>query len=167
MDCQRCGERPAVLHLTQIVQNEVRSLHLCDRCGQEEGLAPGTGGQQALPLAGLLTQLELDPGLSASEEIVCSFCRMTMESFRTSGRLGCPHCWSTFDGPLRSLLRKVQGGTRHVGKLHLPPAGALGAPTALLEGLRNRMSRAIEREDFERAAELRDEIRRVEGGRDE
>ena len=162
--CDACGEPGAVVHLTQVVNNETTSSHLCEKCAAEKGIQ--TGPQPSnLPLADFLAKMGeeeeggRDPLL---DEQTCPFCNLSTRDFREVGRLGCPQCYPTFEGYLRGLLRKIHGGTQHVGKVYLPPDPSVSEKAQQLEGLRRKLARAIEAEDFERAAELRDQIRTLE-----
>ena len=92
----------------------------------------------------------------------CSFCGLTFDGFRQTGRLGCPHCYETFSGHLPRLLRRIHGSTKHVGKIYLPPDPTASDMEKRLEGLRRKLERAVQSEDFERAAEIRDQIRSLE-----
>ena len=92
----------------------------------------------------------------------CSFCGLTFGQFRETGRLGCPHCYQTFEAHLRRLLRRIHGSVQHVGKVYLPPDPTASEMEKRLDGLRRKLHRAIEAEDFERAAEVRDQIRSLE-----
>jgi protein arginine kinase activator len=92
----------------------------------------------------------------------CSFCGLTFGQFRETGRLGCPHCYETFEAHLRRLLRRIHGSVQHVGKVYLPPDPTASEMEKRLDGLRRKLYRAIEAEDFERAAEVRDQIRSLE-----
>ncbi|MEX1258433.1 MAG: UvrB/UvrC motif-containing protein [Gemmatimonadota bacterium] len=163
MVCHNCGAQNAVVHLTQVVDKEMKTLHLCERCAAEKGVEP-TAIPENFPLTDLLAQMGHDErvpkegGASAS----CSFCALTFTEFKESGRLGCPHCWSTFEGPLRSLLRRIHGGSQHLGKVYLSPDPSVSEREKRMESLRRKLHRAVELEDFERAAELRDEIRSME-----
>jgi protein arginine kinase activator len=87
---------------------------------------------------------------------------LTFRDFRESGRLGCPHCYETYASHLQRLLRRVHGSTQHVGKVYLPPDPSASDLERRLQALRRKLNRAVESEDFERAAELRDEIRSLE-----
>ena len=162
--CDVCGENPSVMQLTQVVDNETTTYHLCERCATERGLyTPTTQGN--LPLADFLAKLGGD---QASEEgvqgsdLTCAFCGLTAAAFKEVGRLGCPQCYNTFAQSLRGLLRRIHGGTQHVGKVYLPPDPSITEVGKRLEGLRRKLQRAIDAEDFERAAELRDQIRILE-----
>lgn len=163
MVCDNCGSTDAVVHLTQIVNNEMSTHHLCERCAAEKGLETGPGDQGNFPLTDFLAQMgEVaveDAGPTGAE---CSFCGLTFQDFRDTGRLGCPHCYETFAGHLRKLLRRIHGGVQHVGKVYLPPDPSASEMERRLEALRRKLHRAVEAEDFERAAELRDQIRALE-----
>ena len=77
------------------------------------------------------------------------------------GRLGCPHCYTTYESYLRGLLRRVHGSTQHVGKVYLPPDPAASDVEKQVEVLRHKLQRAVDSEDFE-GRELRDKIRGME-----
>jgi protein arginine kinase activator len=167
MVCDHCGEHEAEVHLTQIVQNEMTTRHLCARCAAELGVQTAAPAAK-LPLTDFLAQMgkgavgEADVGTVGP----CSFCGTSVEDFKRTGRLGCPHCYSVYEPQLRGLLRRIHGATQHVGKVYLPPDTAEADRTARLAGLRRKLQRAVEAEDFERAAELRDQIRALERSAD-
>jgi protein arginine kinase activator len=165
MLCEHCGEHEAVIHLTQIVDNQMATFHLCEQCAADKGLEPepGVGG---FPLADFLAQMgqEGQPQRVASST-ACEFCGLTLRDFKKTGRLGCSHCYVTFDDHLRSLFRRLHGGTHHVGKVYLPPDPSEAERTQQLIRLRRKLDAAVEKEDFERAARIRDQIRELEGSR--
>lgn len=162
MICENCGSTDAVVHLTQIVNNQMSTHHLCEKCAAEKGLesAPDLSNLPLMEVIGQLTdQVQDNPNLGGVE---CSFCGLTFADFRRTGRLGCPHCYETYGSQLPRLLQKIHGGARHVGKVYLPPDPTASEMEKRLEGLRRKLDRAVQSEDFERAAELRDEIRTLE-----
>jgi len=162
MVCDNCGSGDAVVHLTQIVNDEMTMSHLCEKCAAEKGLDP-TPEPVNFPLTDFLAQMGDEPADETVDSAAeCSFCGLTFKDFRETGRLGCPHCYATFEGHLRSLLRRIHGGTTHVGKVYLPPDPSISEMEKRLEGLRRKLQRAVDTEDFERAAELRDQIRTFE-----
>jgi protein arginine kinase activator len=162
MVCDHCGSGDAVVHLTQIVNNEMSTYHLCERCAAEKGLET-TPEPTTFPLTGFLAQMgEEQPKGAQDQDQRCSFCGLTFADFRESGRLGCPHCYATFESHLRGLLRRIHGGTQHLGKVYLPPDPSASEMEKRLEALRRKLQRAVAVEDFERAAEIRDEIRTLE-----
>jgi len=154
--CDHCGSSDAVVNFTQIVKDQMSTSHLCEACAAEKGLDPAPESSN-LPLTGdERGKDELDAGHQ------CSFCGLTFGQFRETGRLGCPHCYETFEAHLRRLLRRIHGSVQHVGKVYLPPDPAASEMEKRLDGLRRKLHRAIEAEDFERAAEVRDQIRSLE-----
>lgn len=163
MTCDNCGSTDAVIHLTQIVDNEMTTTHLCEACAAEKGLETSTVPSN-FPLSDFLAQMgeQASEGAEELSGVSCSYCGLAFSDFRETGRLGCPHCWSTFDSHLRGLLRRIHGGTHHQGKVYLPPDPTASERQKRLEGLRKKLNRAVEREDFERAADLRDQIRALE-----
>lgn len=166
MSCDNCGANEAVVHLTQIVNNQMSTFHLCQKCAAEKGL-DASSSHSNFPLTDFLAQMgdeRTSGGVRAGKE-ACSFCGLTFDDFKGTGRLGCPHCYSTFEVQLRGLLRRIHGGTQHVGKVYLPPDPAVADRQVRLAGLRRKLQRAVETEDFERAAQIRDEIRALESAR--
>lgn len=163
MKCESCGDHEAVVHLTQIENNEMSVVHLCEACAAEQGLETPTETPN-VPLADFLAEMSGDAPSRASSSAPerCPFCGLSFAEFREVGRLGCPQCWSAFEEQLQGLLRRVHGATTHMGKVYLPPDPTASEREKRLEALRRRLERAVELEDFERAAELRDEIRAFE-----
>ena len=165
--CQGCHLREAEVELTQVEGDAVTTLRLCGKCAAERGVA--TESQVAdSPLGAFLAAMgqgatPLVAAAAAGER--CPSCAATLEDFRASGRLGCGECWTAFERPLRELLRRVHGGTRHVGKRYQsaersgdPGSEAIRDRLRLREALRE----AVAAEQFERAAELRDRLRSLE-----
>ena len=159
--CENCGSNPATVNLTQIEDDEMFSYHLCEDCAAQKGLE-GTTDLSASPLPDFLAQIGDEPREEENSDSECSFCGLMFAAFRETGRLGCPHCYETFEAHLRRLLRRVHGGTKHVGKIYLPPDPTVSEIEKRMEVLRRKLNRAVETEDFERAAELRDQIRSLE-----
>lgn len=160
MLCDHCGQNEAVIHLTQIVNNQMSTYHLCEACAEEKGLEPGTG-PGSFPLTDFLAQMGKGVG-SEGTAGACAFCGLRLEDFKKTGRLGCSHCYVAFEAHLRGLLRRLHGGTQHVGKVYLPPDPTQAQRQQRLSGLRRKLDKAVASEDFERAAELRDQIRALE-----
>lgn len=163
MQCDHCGERPAAIHLTQIVNNSVTTLHLCEVCAAEKGVQTGATVAK-FPLSDFLASMGKGAAGSlpaVTDEDPCAFCGATLKDFREAGRLGCPHCYASFEPHLRDLLRRLHGSSQHVGEVYLAPHAAAEAtiPPNGLGELRDQLRRAVEAENFELAAELRDRIR--------
>jgi len=178
MLCENCREREAVIHLTQIVDNSVTTMHLCEPCAAEKGVETGASVAK-FPLGDFLATLGKTGGAEPAEaglDIPCRACGATLRDFRTTGRLGCAVCYESFESHLRDLLRRLHGSSTHVGEAYRSEArGAKEAkeakdakeakearPGGRLDDLRDQLRRAVETENFELAAELRDQIRVLE-----
>ena len=173
MQCDQCNEREAVVHLTQIVEEQVTTQHLCEQCAAERGRgelhAPAQDAARELPRRH--GQVAAGPRGTGSR-VACPGCGATLQDFREAGRLGCGECYATFGAELRDLLRRLHGSTTHVGDRYLAP-GATAGGAACRENLsvtedpavalRDRLRAAVAAEDFELAAELRDRLRTLEG----
>lgn len=169
MRCDQCHERDAVVHLTQIAQEQVVTLHLCERCAAEKGVESSSSLSKT-PVGGFLASM--GKGLDAAAALsgvtpsgACPACGATLADFRESGRLGCTQCYSTFEPSLRDLLRRLHGSSRHIGERYLAPGMAAGDEAPRNEAIREQLRLAVETENFELAAELRDRLRTAEGER--
>jgi protein arginine kinase activator len=161
--CDRCGKAEAAIHFTQIQGNDTTTRHLCESCAAALGLDAGTVA--AAPLADFIAQMgKAMIGETPPVAGTCPNCGLSIADFKRTGRLGCARCWSTFEPSLKGLLRKLHGGTQHVGKVYSSSAAPSpgGDQAARVGSLRRSLQRAVDEEDFERAAQLRDQIRRLE-----
>lgn len=160
--CTQCQQREAVVRLTQVQEDQVVTLRLCERCAAERGVETGVGLAQS-PLGGFLAALgnvgaALGPAVAGDVE-VCPGCGGTLDDFRATGRLGCAACWDAFGGALGPLVRRLHGATHHAGEPYVPPGRGPGNHAAERRRLEEQLAVAIETEHFELAAELRDRIR--------
>jgi protein arginine kinase activator len=163
MLCTICKEKPATVHLTQIVGDKMQKLDLCEDCAKTKGIND--------PTSFGLADLDLVLGLGASQqleqsaggvELKCPRCGFTQADFKKSGRLGCPECYVTFAEGLRGLLKTMHKGTRHTGKA--PEAlRATRENAGLLKTLQTKLAKAIKDENYEQAAQVRDEIKQLSG----
>jgi protein arginine kinase activator len=168
MLCDQCQEREAVVHLTQIAQDAVVTHHLCERCASEKGIESDSSLGKT-PVGTMLASMgkSLDAGAALSGSVPtgpCPSCGATLSDFRESGRLGCAECYRAFEEPLRDVLRRVHGASRHIGERYSPKGAPVPeGPAETVLQLREQLKVAIAAEQFERAAELRDRLR-AQGG---
>jgi protein arginine kinase activator len=163
MSCDQCREREAVIHLTQIVNEQVTTLHLCERCAAEKGVeSPGSAVKT--PLGSFLAAMGKAPEQTPSPRSAdtCHRCGATFQDFRQSGRLGCPDCYRTFETPLRDLLRRLHGSTHHLGERYAERQASAEEAREKVADLREQLRLAVETENFELAAELRDRLKVME-----
>lgn len=175
MNCDECKQRPATVHLTKIFNNQKTELHLCEECAKQHDEIPFSFGFDVDPnfsiqkfLAGLLgggapsSKPEEAVDEAAADTPQCSNCSLTYGQFGQIGRFGCSHCYQSFAEQMEPLLRRVQGNSRHTGKVPLRAGGTLGYKREI-EQLRQELQNAISAEAYERAAVLRDRIHALEG----
>lgn len=160
MVCNSCGQNEATIHLTEILNNQMVEIHLCETCAEQKGADFKVHFDFNKLLASLA---DFGTALKSEAEggLVCSSCGMTTEEFARTGRLGCATCYQSFEKLLLPLLKRVQRDIQHVGKVpeQAPPAAKRSAN---LRDLQGRLQKCIETEDFEGAADLRDKIGRLE-----
>ena len=165
MKCQKC-DKPATFHITEITDDGVQELHLCE--GHARGyLSHSEPPEKVAPptLAGVLAQ-HLKVGQTAEElarldQRACPVCGITFYEFRSQGRLGCPHDYEFFEKELVPLIVNIHGEMEHVGKRPKRCAEGSRRQTDLIR-LRREMKEAVKREDYELASELRDKIQAFE-----
>jgi len=164
MLCDSCRERQAVINLTQVEHDSKVTLHLCEQCAQEKGVETGVTVLKS-PLGGFITAMGKGAANvlpTAADGLRCASCGATLKDFRESGRLGCAQCYEAFDSHLRDLLRRLHGSSQHVGERYVSPGEGDADPRHQLLDLKEQLRRAVENENFELAAELRDRIRVLE-----
>jgi protein arginine kinase activator len=150
--CSLCGA-PAERRFTEIVGGVKRSMPLCLGCASRQDVVvpPPAAGKKPVLKVKLQAQV-LGTGLPATT-LRCPECGIRLVELRKAGRLGCPRCYEVFRRQVLPLIKRVHGSTHHEG---MRPGPEGGVPD--LARLREELRRAIEAEDFEQAARLRDRI---------
>ena len=158
MQCSICKEKPATVHLTQIVGEKMQKLDLCEDCAKTKGVNDPSGLALADIMLGLGAAQEVEQAVGT--DLKCPRCGFSQADFKKSGRLGCPECYQVFAEGLENLLKTMHKGTRHTGKA--PEALRQSRDTAeRLKLLQKKLAKAVESEDFEQAAKLRDELKHL------
>lgn len=159
--CDQC-DSPATYHAVEIVKGEKIEKHLCDAHAAEDGM--GLKSVHA-PINQLLTNFVKatsgvdKPGNAASLDLTCPDCGLKFSTFRDKSLLGCPGCYSAFEAPLTGLLERAhEGGNHHVGKVPRRGGGASEQRQLQITRMRKRLNEAVEAEDYELAAQLRDDL---------
>lgn len=160
MLCDVCGKNTATVHLTEIIDEQMNELHLCEECAHKKSMQM----EQQFGLSDLLAGLvEFEKPMKDTEAptVKCPNCGLTYADFKKIGRLGCGECYTAFRKYLVTLLKKIHGSSQHLGKSPLK-AARVPKKRADLEELRHRLQQAVEMEAFEEAVKLRDQIRELE-----
>jgi len=163
MKCESCQKQPAVVHLTDVSNNQKREIHLCEDCAKEKGVTIKSHMNKDPNFPEFLTQLVESQTEATSEEkdIRCPRCGITYRKFRSTGKFGCPNDYVVFKKGLLNLLEKIHQKVQHVGKIPRRVGDQLARQKELSQ-LREELARAIESEAYEKAAELRDRIYMLE-----
>ena len=161
MTCNLCGVNEATIHLTEIANNQMVEVHLCETCSHEKGTDFKTHFSLDELLAGLTETGKTAKGGEKSPSFCCPECGMSYEEFGKAGRLGCATCYEAFAKMLLPLIKRVQRATHHIGKK--PAKIAKSVRTVHdLRLLQDRLRKSIQSENFEDAAKLRDEIKKAD-----
>ncbi len=157
--CDEC-DRPATHRAVDVVDGKKIPVHLCDIHAAEHGL---TGANPHLPVSELLNNFVqkhsgADTQSRSAENLHCESCGASFAEFRESSLLGCADCYGAFEGPLSALMERAhEGGTHHAGKV--PRRAGVGERRQVaMRLLRRRLEDAVQSEDYETAAQIRDEI---------
>ncbi len=162
MLCQNCGKANAVAHITEVINGQKTEKHLCAECAQKLGYTqPGFMHFNFGDLLGSMLGVPVQHRRVEENTQRCPFCGMTLEEFIRTGRAGCATCYSTFYDNLIGSIGRIHGKTAHTGKVPRI-AGASLQRERELERLKKQLQEAVDAQEYERAATLRDEIRAKE-----
>ncbi len=149
------GDQEAVVHLTQVINGEMKEIHLCEHHAKEQGIDI----HSPISITDILMGLgEVKPNEVGSISQACPRCGIAREEFRKSGRLGCPDCYNTFMAELTVAIKAMHHSVQHLGKI---PAreGTHTRMKSKVARLQKDLDAVIAREEYEVAARLRDEIK--------
>lgn len=159
MLCESCGEKDASIHFTKIINGNIEEKHLCDNCAKK-----GNDLDFDLPFSfhklftGLIDSIKEDH--PETKDILCSKCGLTYNKFLETGKFGCSNCFESFEEDVDSLLKGIHGHNHHTGKIPIR-ANSKILHKREIESLRKELEQSIDKEEFEKAALLRDEIKIV------
>lgn len=158
MLCEECKAKEAAYTLSVVMGDEIKTRHLCADCMAKMNMTLNSGSIKNL-LSSILSAITgNDTQEEAQPEIVCPRCRTTLSQFTKSGHLGCPGCYEAFREKLQPMLLQIHGRVQHAGRQPLSSEDAQRARTRQ-EQLTRLMEQAVALEDFETAAQLRDQLR--------
>jgi protein arginine kinase activator len=155
MKCHHC-ESQATVHLTQIINGQMHKMDLCESCAQEKGVT----NPDNLSIGSLLDQSDAK-GIPGAASMTCESCGTTHQEFKKGGRLGCEACYHVFRPVLEPLLDGMHAGVKHLGKIPSRTVHQKSADEEIIS-LRNELKRAVEEENYEKAAELRDQLKKLQ-----
>ncbi len=156
MLCQKCGMNEATVHMVQVINGKKAEQHLCSDCANMHDKSWfDTGVNINKMLSGFF-----EPTRSR-DSVKCKSCGESFDEYLKTGLLGCSDCYTAFESLLISPLKRLQGGA--VGHRGKKPTGEASEQKVQEPSLKEQLKQAIETENYELAAELRDKIREQEG----
>lgn len=174
MICEICKKNEATMVLKKTINNKTTVTNLCAECARKAGTSIPTPldglGSMFSGLLNLETIWKGGPFQPVGTIKKCPSCGTTKEDIMREGKLGCAECYITFIDEMRPLLRKIHGNCLHHGSVpnaeEIVPQAAEPKEKAPekspIETLQAKMKEAIEREEFETAAALRDQIKELQ-----
>ncbi len=174
MKCQKCQNREATTHIKRVINGEFEEYNLCSECAKEMGygnLFSGFTNSFADDFNSLFGSFFENALPARTQATRCETCGSSYNDIQRTGMMGCADCYSVFGGDIMPTIRKIHGNTTHCGK----NSAAFKAqrekravekapePESELEKLQSELENAVKNQEFEKAAELRDKIKTMEG----
>lgn len=156
--------RPATVHFTKIVNNKKMEMYLCEVCASEKNLGfsiPMDVSNFFHGFTGIPAEFAYTKG-ERQQDDVCKGCGMSYDEFRKTGKMGCSKCYDVYGRRMGPLLKRIHGSVAHTGKAPKKIAHTAQLSSELGK-LKRELEAAVQREDYEKAAVLRDKIRDIEG----
>ena len=151
MLCSECGKNEATVHITEIEDNSVGKVHLCEECARKKGIDMSPPESLSEIISGM-AEIKTSP---EDEGLTCRSCGLTLKDMKTSGRLGCGQCYITFKESLDPLIKTLHKAVYHTGKV----PSAFEKIAGDIQLLRKELQEAVKKEEYEKAARLRDRIK--------
>lgn len=168
MLCESCKQNEATIHITKVINGVKSEANLCNQCAgksQDFNLVSDMDIMTpfAFPniLSGLMEYVNKNPKNVNAVDLKCENCKLTYKEFKKSGLLGCSKCYDYFKPAILPVVKGVQGNLEHLGKIPKKAGKDLMQKRKILQ-LKEELQKAITLEEYERAAELRDEIKKIE-----
>lgn len=162
MLCNECGKNEANVHMTQIINGKKTESHLCEECAKKNQ-AFNQAFNSNFSMENMFSAM-LNNAYNTTTYIPskgCTKCGMTFDEFRNTGKFGCSDCIDTFKPRLKPVIKSIQGYDTHTGKIPKRAGGDYKVQKDI-EQLKNQLKQAVENEEYEKAADLRDKIRKME-----
>lgn len=171
MKCQRCGENNANVSYTEIINGDKTILHLCDKCANDLNIGMNFSFDFNDVFGAFFEEPSFVKTIEKPKSLECDVCKTTYEDFINTGMFGCENCYRVFSNKLDNVLKKLHGNNRHVGKKLIlnPTKSVVTTKTkskSKLDMLKEKLQELIKNEEYEKAAVVRDEIRKLENKKD-
>lgn len=167
MKCQRCLNKEANVSYTQVINGDKTKLYLCDECANDLNIGMNFTFDFNDVFGAFFEEPTFVKTLEKQKTEVCDVCGTTYDDFVKTGVFGCENCYKVFSNRLDQVLKRLHGNNRHVGKkLILNPSKAMVSTKiktkSEIEKLKEKLKEHIKNEEYEKAAVVRDEIKKLE-----
>jgi protein arginine kinase activator len=162
MQCEECGKKLASVHIIKIENGNKTDMHLCEQCAvQKKPITIKANFSMQDLVAGILKSGAMGPfKVDIVHEAKCTVCGLTYSKFKATGKFGCSNCYKVFGERLNPLFKRLHGNIIHTGKLP-SKAGSKIKLDREIEKLKQELNTAVNNEEYEKAAEIRDKIRDI------
>lgn len=165
--CEKCQNRPATLHFTEIINGQKNETHLCEECAKEnsefisESQDPFSFHHLLSGLLNFDQMISNNTAKKSTEAARCNTCGLTFGQFKKMGKFGCNDCYKYFESQLEPIFRRIHGNSRHSGKFPIRTGGKIKIRKEF-NLLKTKLQEMVAAEEFEEAAKIRDEIKALE-----
>ncbi|MDI6641109.1 MAG: UvrB/UvrC motif-containing protein [Elusimicrobiota bacterium] len=160
MLCNICHRNEATVHFKGIFNDKLLKLSMCEDCAEKKGIKLKSD-VTLTELISTLTEIDLPVGAREKKSIQCQKCGLTYSEFKETGKLGCGYCYSVFGHYLTPLITRIHGSSRYVGKKFVSEQTEQALGKQKVKELRSKLDKLLKSEQYEQAAEIRDEIRKL------
>lgn len=168
MLCENCKKNEAAVHITKIINGKKQEMNICEKCAKELesfdiGGSMGFGSPFSFQnvLSGIMDYMSSSQQINKTVDLVCKNCGATYNDFKKYGLLGCSECYASFSPTIGPVIKRVQGNVEHVGKIP-KKLGKDIMEKRRLSRLKEDLQKAIANEEYEKAAQIRDQIKTLQ-----
>ncbi|MEO0123847.1 MAG: UvrB/UvrC motif-containing protein [candidate division WOR-3 bacterium] len=150
MLCDDCKKKPASIFFKDVSGGQIKEVHLCEDCAKKKGIL----SEKKLSPLEVLQKL-LKNTSHEDENVICPVCFLNLAEFKKVGRFGCANCLNVFEPYIKTMIKEVQNSEKHIGKRAKPG----GRRAIEVFRLKEELRRALEKEAYEDAAQIRDKLK--------
>lgn len=167
MKCQKCGNNQANTHVKTIINGEFKEYDLCSECAHKMGYT-NVFADMENDFSNLLGSFFTNVLPARTQATRCEYCGSTYPEIARTGQVGCAHCYELFADQLYPSIRRMHGNTTHCGKNSGKAAKQSAKPAEMtkeeqIAAKKQQLDAAVKEQNFELAAQLRDQIKEMEG----
>ena len=165
MKCEKCGKNEATVYIKNVINGKQSEMNLCSDCAEAMGVMQNMNPFSAMNdiWSGFFPEFGFGESAKLSAGVKCPVCGMPASEIARTGYMGCSECYKNFSSIISPVVRRIHGDAKHTGKVPGSAGSELAKKRRLAE-LKKELQESVKREEFERAAALRDEIRGIENG---